>query len=286
MRGDHASIRHTWGYGLPTGEWPGYPDTPHLQFFIGEATSWLLYAEQITHLSVEDDYEHLPQKTRAILQWFLEKPYDHIYLCDTDTFTRPERLIHSGYEQFDYSGVFGKVHPIGSKFDYNDGRNQLHEVSPWASGGVGYFLSRRAAEAVVQCEPDHWAEDFWIGQVIGPLVQSGALTAADLPNFECNTSWHFPKRVYGSSYDPKYQWQEEMEVLEGQNYTKRAEQYKRKIPIIGEKIDPLIEALDSGSRVLPAGRIQRIAIEDQTDKNRIESARRFKELRIRLGGRR
>lgn len=98
---------------------------------------------------------------------------------------------------------------IGTTFHYRDAHGNYPNCHPWASGGVGYFLSRSAAQLVARSEPNVWAEDMFVGQVLGPHIQNGEITAADLP-IECESAWHFPRRKYNCAYDPKFKWMEEM----------------------------------------------------------------------------
>lgn len=197
--GFHAAIRETWGKGC-------FPPV-NLKFFTGLGSQDY---RDVVRLDVKDDYDSLPFKTKAILEWSVSHNYDFTFLCDTDTFTVPSRLMDSGFEKFDYSGRFGRVHPVGQTFKYSDHRQTLEQCHPWASGGVGYFVSRRAAHLITREVPDHWAEDLWVGQVLGPHVQSGYLKASDLL-IECEASWHFPKRKYaGCKYALEYGWMETM----------------------------------------------------------------------------
>lgn len=205
LEGYNDEIRRTWGMDVA----PNY-----LLFFHGEPTF-----EQNVHqwsdeviLSVKDDYDSLPYKTQAILKFFLLGFYSHIFLCDTDTFVIPEKLLATGFEKYDVSGRYGSVYPIGQTFNFRDDRgNSMPNAHPWPSGGIGYFLSRRAAQVVVDSPITHWAEDVHVGQATGPLIQSGELTACDLPNFETEASWHFQRRQYGGKvYDLSFGWMEKM----------------------------------------------------------------------------
>lgn len=204
-RGDHQVIRETWGRNLPL--------SADLRFFVGGKQDFVLSDESA--VDCEDDYDSLPYKTREICRWFLKTANEFVFLCDTDTFIIPNRLVSSGYVQYDYSGRFGTVHPIGTTFEYHDGR-QLLTCHPWASGGIGYFLSRKAAQVVASSEPRHWAEDFCTGQLMGPLIQTGEIKAGDLFEFECNISWHWPRRRFQSGYDPKFGWMQQMQKDNGQ----------------------------------------------------------------------
>jgi hypothetical protein len=78
-------------------------------------------------LGVPDDYEHLPEKTKAICEWALIVKADFIFKVDTDTYVHIQRLLASGFEQWDYSGYVLDSLP----------------VAPYCSG-PHYWLSRKA----------------------------------------------------------------------------------------------------------------------------------------------
>ena len=204
-RGCHDSIRNTWGQHAHIAD-------ANLVFFLGYVIAAQKLENDEVVLNVGDDYDSLPFKTRNVLEYFLDHSYDYALLCDIDTFIVPYRIPSCGYKNYDYSGRFGSIYPIGETFEMQDDRNNiLHDCHPWASGGIGYFLSREAARIVIETEPTHWAEDLYVGQALGPYIQSGHITAADLPDFEPDVSMHFPRRMYQNRmYDPSLGWMEKM----------------------------------------------------------------------------
>lgn len=204
LEGYHQAIRDSWGQDVrPPAE---------LRFFVGMPGDYTNWKPDETQVHEDDNYDELPRKTRAILRWFLERDYQYIFLCDTDTFVKPDELIRCGFETCDVAGRFGHHPEIGTTFEHRDDRgNYVPVCHPWPSGGVGYFLSRRAARYVVDTEPISWAEDFYVGQATGPYIQTGELTARDLPKFEANVAWHFPRKLhFGQVYNLQFKWQEKM----------------------------------------------------------------------------
>jgi hypothetical protein len=207
QQGYNEIIRETWG------------KTCAPLFFMGESytpgDNQLKTDEIVLH--VKDNYESLPYKTREILKFFLLgaslKGWSHIFLCDTDSYICPERLLKTGFENYDVAGRFGNHLAVGTTFEHKDARgNFIKECHPWPSGGVGYFLSCKAAQIVVDTKPMSWAEDFYVGQATGPHIQSGELKAVDLPDFEGYAAWHFPRRMYGGKvYNPSFRWHERMQ---------------------------------------------------------------------------
>lgn len=209
LAGYNGAIRRTWGADVK----------PPARLMIfhgshGDRIDGVYCPGDCILTAVDDGYDALPEKTRGILRHFLHTEYDYVYLCDTDTFVIPARLLTCGFEKYDVSGRFG-VHPeIGTTFKHIDDRhNVIENCHPWPSGGVGYFLSRKAADYVVN-DPymgTHWAEDFSVGQITGPLIQSGVLTAADLPEFDAQTAWHFSRRQHGGKvYDLSFGWMDKL----------------------------------------------------------------------------
>lgn len=205
VAGYHDVIMNTWGRDVPL--------NADLRFFTGSTEKFTPSGPESgwdVCLGAPDDYMSLPRKTKAIIGWSLWNQYDYTFLCDTDTFIIPSRLVRTDYDKYDYAGRFGLKPAIGTTFRYEDPKQIIMNCHPWASGGIGYFLSRKAAELIVRAEPTIWAEDMFVGQTLGPLIQKGEITAYDIPGFECSIAWHFPRRRFNATYDPKFNWMEEM----------------------------------------------------------------------------
>jgi len=78
------------------------------------------------------DYRSLPQRTRAFCQWAIARDdWDYLFKCDDDTYVAISRLVRYPLTA-DY---------IGAEWAPGVG---------FASGGAGYFLSRKAAEVVAE----------------------------------------------------------------------------------------------------------------------------------------
>jgi len=180
----NKAIRSTWA--------TYFEGKADVRFFIGNGVQ-PLESDEI-RVDAPDDYDGLPYKTRGIARWSVANGYDFTFLCDTDTFVRPE-LINCGFEQYDYAGHYHDENIVGRMFSvFIDERQQtLYNGYWWASGGIGYFLSRKACEALINEEPTHWAEDLWIGQVMGALYQRGEIKTHGLRPFNSFITWHFPK---------------------------------------------------------------------------------------------
>lgn len=204
LRGSHDAIRNTWGLHLKDAD---------LRFFMGDGESFGPCQDDEIYLRCPDDYMSLPLKTKAILKWFLDTQHSHIFLCDTDTFVIPHKLMSCGYEGADYAGKISRL--IGVPFPYTaidrDGKKHFYpRCYPWASGGYGYFLSRHGAEIVLadKSETYFWAEDMMLGDIMNRNLAS--VVIKDLPYLQYQCTWHFPAAQFGEVYDPKLKWQESM----------------------------------------------------------------------------
>lgn len=190
--GSHVEIRDTWSRNFEG-------NLADIRFFEGDVGQQIgigiasMDFDEIFLYGCPDDYLSLPFKTQRILRWAEDKNYDYIFLCDNDTFVKPE-LLKSGFEKYDYIGCFngletfnctdinGNHYLLPKTFEYTDEYGNYFPLTySWASGGWGYFLSKKAARLVASNTPTGWAEDFWVGQVLGPLVHRRNITCKNIP---------------------------------------------------------------------------------------------------------
>lgn len=106
-------------------------------------------------LDVPDDYNSLPQKTQAICRWAFLNEIDYLFKIDTDTYVNVERLLASGFENYDYTGYV---------LDWLE--------VPYCSGPA-YWLSRKAFEIVANADLSQFrdpsypnAEDVIVGRIL------------------------------------------------------------------------------------------------------------------------
>ena len=96
-------------------------------------------------LGVDDSYQGLCEKTRAICRYAVQYDYEWLVVCDDDTYVRTERLSPP---DCDYGGYVGP------------------ENSFYCAGSF-YWLSRKAFSLIAETplDPKRWtfAEDQWVG---------------------------------------------------------------------------------------------------------------------------
>ena len=91
-RGCHDVIRETYG------SWEKIP----CYFFVGENGVQIPEAE--CKFNVDDSYHGLYKKTTKVIEFAVWHDYDHIFLCDVDTYINVPNLLKSGFEKYDYMG--------------------------------------------------------------------------------------------------------------------------------------------------------------------------------------
>lgn len=77
--------------------------------------------------------------------------YDYFFICDRDTYVRPERFLDSRFDHHDY---------VGYPLTHHDWPH------PYASGGAGYWLSKRAAKLVAEARQPHFHADISVGMIL------------------------------------------------------------------------------------------------------------------------
>jgi len=196
--GNNQLIRETWGKDVLT-------VGADLRFFIGRRSptfipqsdevlvDFLKYRTSCQHAWWES-YVNCCQdfwqvQARSILSWSLTQGYDFTYLCSTDTFLVPRRLMATGFENYDYSGQFIPEHiPLGVRSTEDIYAEKRYA---WADVGHGLFLSKHAANLVLREPPNYQYTDQHIAQHLGPFIERGEATAYRIPNFRNNVAWHF-----------------------------------------------------------------------------------------------
>lgn len=142
------AVRKTWAKYLKP-----FESYVTLRFFYGRGTDRLPQPDEV-FLDVPDDYINLPKKVQDIFKYAVEKNFDYVFKGDDDTFIYIDRLMASDFQDHDYLG-------------YCTDDPAAQDVSRYASGGSGYWLSRAAFTLIASTvEPTDWAEDRWVGTVL------------------------------------------------------------------------------------------------------------------------
>lgn len=129
-------------------------------------------------LHVPDDFIHASYKAKAMWQWALDRDYDYVFQCMSDTYVDIEQLMNCGFEEHDF---------IGRTYDTN--RCPL--------GGSGYWLSKKCLQIMTAAHVDFWADDGWAGWT---LQKSGIHLHQDLRyNTELPLDWFLIGTAYPQS---------------------------------------------------------------------------------------
>lgn len=211
--GFNQAIRDTWLQNCPVDH----------AFFVGggDATIW---ADEVV-LDCGDGYLDLPWKLQAICAWALARDYDFVFVVDTDTYVDVKKLLESGFENSDVTstryypeplpGVRIKhnfvepPHPYDDAAYFQNPKFKHRAVYSWP-GTATYWISRRLMNAVVQRTPDLWAEDMWLGQIIGEGIESGQFLAAThdgYSNDDGAITSHYKSTINGRPFDVNWMYE-------------------------------------------------------------------------------
>lgn len=131
-------------------------------------------------LPARDQYLFLPQKTREFCRWAIghqdAPPWTYLFKCDDDTYIHGPR--------------FAAYEPAGRDYIGNEWKAGVR----YASGGAGYWLSRRSAEIVAEqlaTDPQATPDDpIWSktsgpeDMAVGALLRSEEIQFHKDPSFE------------------------------------------------------------------------------------------------------
>lgn len=208
--GCHQAIRETWA--------PDLLSDIDLRFFMGGENPCSpghamadpykkrhpFLPDEILLEGLDDTYWVLWPKVKRALQFSIENNYDYTFLCDTDTYLVPPHWYLSGFEKFDYSGrmapapglEMGKPYP---RVNLSNGEF-ADPFYAYMSGGVGYFVSKKAAQIILADTAYRQSEDVASGQILGPLIAQGVVTGAHLPDLEGKGAFHLNCGHFGGGH--------------------------------------------------------------------------------------
>jgi hypothetical protein len=224
--GNHDAIRSTWGKDVAAAG-------ADLRFFVGRRSPD--YQPKPDEVLIDWEQpktcehpwwqcvegcciDYWQKNIKENLRWSLQQGYDFTFECENDTFMVPSKLMALDFARYDISGCFFPLDtPIGTRTTYqmwphSPTRNPTSDwrVYPYPNPGVGYFLSRKAAEIVLNATPSHWDIGPFTGQALGPAIESGEIWATNLDDLWNNASFHYRDVHNSESYFPGCGWQYEM----------------------------------------------------------------------------
>lgn len=127
------------------------------KFFFGRGSHADPQPDEVV-LDCDDAYRGLACKVQEACRWALAHGYEYLFKVDDDTYVRPERVMRSGFEKYDYVGrLLGPT-------------DQYHQVR-YARGGTGYYVSRKVMQVLADAPtpnpdiPRDYAEDSWVGRI-------------------------------------------------------------------------------------------------------------------------
>lgn len=112
------------------------------KFFHGHGST---IKNDILILECGDGYASSSEKLQGKAKWMLFQGYDYLFTCLADCYAVPERLLSSDFRKYDYFGNFSQ-HPGGT---------------PYAQGGPGFFLSRKACKILADTRTVYPNDDCW-----------------------------------------------------------------------------------------------------------------------------
>ena len=145
------AVRRTWLLDLPALKGCS------ALFVVGRPGQPTAVEGDILFVDAEDTYQALPLKVIRAMGWVhAHLDPDFVFKCDDDSFVCLPRLMASSFREHDYYGLdfreflftlLPSYLPVPVKrFVFS----WFHPV-PFAQGGAGYMLSRRALRAVCSC---------------------------------------------------------------------------------------------------------------------------------------
>jgi hypothetical protein len=138
-------IRDTW---LPL-----VPEGIDVKFFRGNGAEREPLSDEVW-LNCPDDYNSLPLKVKAIVQWALDNEYDHLVKCDDDVVLLPEPFLNSEFTEHDF---------VGNTF--------YDENSVAVPLGFLYTLSQEAMKLIMDAPlPRNNNDEHWVANI---LAQNG-----------------------------------------------------------------------------------------------------------------
>lgn len=118
-----------------------------------------LREEEILHAPGSDQKKFLHLKDQAGMKWGLDLGLNAVMRITDDCWIYPDRILKAGLESFDLAGAFSCNFKLGGTFSIPFSRIN------YAHGGCGIWLSRKAAQMIVDTPWDEHYLDSWPANV-------------------------------------------------------------------------------------------------------------------------
>jgi GT2 family glycosyltransferase len=165
VRGDNQAVRDTWakdvrlynyeyrffiGDGTPVDDSAITKTSEYGSCYVGRRQESI--TEMVPKIDEEivpcpDDYFHMPYKLREICRYALREGYDYVFTPCDDVYVDVYRLSTSEFKGHDYIG-------------------NLWNGNPYAHGGPGFWLSKKACEIIANAPVTSTHDDEWVGMVL------------------------------------------------------------------------------------------------------------------------
>lgn len=189
--------------------------------------------DDVVLLDCDDSIHGVTEKLKGKVRWALEQGYEYMFSCFADTYARPERLLASGFDKFDYFGDVGK--------------GECEHATYYCHGGAGYFLSRKAMIKIKDNPTSYTNDDCWVGDVlsgtdttcgnsedfrqyVGTVRKDNNITTSHMSD-----SSHHPG-VHPFTYTPDYMYNEHRAFMESKGEDKYTPTYQE---IVGRRVSPV-----------------------------------------------
>lgn len=166
------AVQDTWVRDLPS-------DCRVLSVFSRPGTPSCLDGNNL-YLDCPDSYETLPKKVIELYKFVDQNlEFDYLFKCDDDTLVDVDGFLKLDLQNKDYIGNFAK--DIGKSVyitsHYGKCSDKTLEVpyqrvfkAPWARGGRGYFLSKKAVGSILKNFKEEDLKELMEDKMIGEIL--------------------------------------------------------------------------------------------------------------------
>lgn len=165
------AVRKTWGR-----------EAKHVVYVVGRPGEPEELMGDTLYLDCPDSYESLTQKTFALCRYIHNHlDFDRVFKCDDDTFVNVAAL-NASHCPADFFGYVHNETPSQGWRVHKGLRSQGEYRGSWVSGGLGYFLSRRAVSAIADFhDPEILGKESFEDKAVSDALRLSGIVPARLP---------------------------------------------------------------------------------------------------------